>query len=46
MRLGGHRMLLDRAATPGRVDIQVDIRSLALTTLQHLASNGANIQIH
>ena len=41
VRVGGLRMLLERAGTPGSSNN--DIRSLALTTLQHLASNGANM---
>ena len=40
-RIGALRMLLDRAGTPGADN--ADIRSRALTTLQHLASNGANM---
>ena len=41
VRIGALRMLIERAGTPGRAN--ADIRSLALTTLQHLASNGANM---
>ena len=41
VRMGALRMLLDRAGTPGKQN--ADIRSLALTTLQHLASNGSNM---
>jgi len=41
VRMGALRMLLDRAATAGQVN--ADIRLLALTILQQLASNGANM---
>jgi hypothetical protein len=41
VRLGALRMLIERAGAPGKAN--ADIRSLALTTLQHLASNGANM---
>ena len=41
VRIGALRTLLERASTPGRDN--ADIRSLALTTVQHLASNGANM---
>ena len=41
VRMGALRMLLERAATVGAAN--ADIRSLALTSLQHLASNGANM---
>ena len=39
--MGALKVLIERAATPGADN--ADIRSLALTTIQHLSSNGSNM---